>query len=316
MINWDIKCLVVCGAKHESPVVTAGFTVIWSSGIERLLSNPSGQRAAQSWWQQTLPLGGWMLKACLCLEPSRGSSDFSSVSWSVRLTPRWCVSNKVPKIVLLRLTDLALALFPAPISFPRLSVGIHSNLLRQKVDDLILTLSSTSNVAGKTWSRSGATSKDWRSDSVCLGGHGCSRTLPCLRQYCQRCKLFSYRRAQTSQTRSWRRVGNKHQWVLMFGAFVASCHHLECPWSVNFEAAGTAKDYVHRIGRTGRAGNKGVAYTLLLRNEDRKAEDIVQVLTCWGESVRLLPSKVACYLCHVLTNFFLTYMPHVFQASF
>uniref|UniRef100_A0A7S1AVP3 RNA helicase n=1 Tax=Noctiluca scintillans TaxID=2966 RepID=A0A7S1AVP3_NOCSC len=47
---------------------------------------------------------------------------------------------------------------------------------------------------------------------------------------------------------------------------------------VNFEAAGTAKDYVHRIGRTGRAGNKGVAYSLLLRSEDRKAQDIVQVM--------------------------------------
>jgi len=47
---------------------------------------------------------------------------------------------------------------------------------------------------------------------------------------------------------------------------------------VNFDAAGTAKDYVHRIGRTGRAGAKGVAYSLLLKDEERQAKDIVQVM--------------------------------------
>jgi len=47
---------------------------------------------------------------------------------------------------------------------------------------------------------------------------------------------------------------------------------------VNFDGAGTAKDYIHRIGRTGRAGSKGVAYSLLLRGEDKKAQDILQVM--------------------------------------
>jgi len=47
---------------------------------------------------------------------------------------------------------------------------------------------------------------------------------------------------------------------------------------VNFDPAGTAKDYVHRIGRTGRAGHKGVAYSLLLPNQERKAREIVQVM--------------------------------------
>ncbi|CAK0852825.1 unnamed protein product, partial [Prorocentrum cordatum] len=47
---------------------------------------------------------------------------------------------------------------------------------------------------------------------------------------------------------------------------------------INYDASGSAKDYVHRIGRTGRAGNKGVAYSLLLPSEDKKAQDIIQVL--------------------------------------
>eukprot|EP00933_Yihiella_yeosuensis_P010261 TRINITY_DN11661_c1_g2_i1.p1 TRINITY_DN11661_c1_g2~~TRINITY_DN11661_c1_g2_i1.p1 ORF type:complete len:405 (+),score=78.03 TRINITY_DN11661_c1_g2_i1:77-1216(+) len=47
---------------------------------------------------------------------------------------------------------------------------------------------------------------------------------------------------------------------------------------INYDACGSAKDYVHRIGRTGRAGAKGKAYTLLLPAEDKKAKDIVNVL--------------------------------------
>jgi len=47
---------------------------------------------------------------------------------------------------------------------------------------------------------------------------------------------------------------------------------------INYDASGSAKDYVHRIGRTGRAGQKGTAYTFLLPREEKKAQDIIQVL--------------------------------------
>merc|ERR1719210_145144 len=47
---------------------------------------------------------------------------------------------------------------------------------------------------------------------------------------------------------------------------------------INYDASGSAKDYVHRIGRTGRAGQKGLAYSFLYPNEERKALDIIQVL--------------------------------------
>merc|ERR1740122_664894 len=47
---------------------------------------------------------------------------------------------------------------------------------------------------------------------------------------------------------------------------------------VNWDAAHNAEDYVHRIGRTARAGVKGLAYTFLLPTETRKAKDIVTVM--------------------------------------
>ena len=37
-------------------------------------------------------------------------------------------------------------------------------------------------------------------------------------------------------------------------------------------------DYVHRIGRTGRAGNKGFAYTFLLPNQYDEAKAIIKEL--------------------------------------
>jgi len=40
---------------------------------------------------------------------------------------------------------------------------------------------------------------------------------------------------------------------------------------VNFDPANNAEDYVHRIGRTGRAGDKGLAYTFLTGDQGRAA---------------------------------------------
>lgn len=52
---------------------------------------------------------------------------------------------------------------------------------------------------------------------------------------------------------------------------------------INYDAAGSGKDYVHRIGRTGRAGHKGLAYSLLiLHKEDKKAQEIASVLVRSG----------------------------------
>lgn len=36
---------------------------------------------------------------------------------------------------------------------------------------------------------------------------------------------------------------------------------------INYVCPNHAEDYVHRVGRTGRAGNKGIAYTFITPEE-------------------------------------------------
>src|SRR5690606_27919445 len=47
---------------------------------------------------------------------------------------------------------------------------------------------------------------------------------------------------------------------------------------INFDVARDIDSHVHRVGRTGRAGEKGVAYTLLTENDDKFAGDLVRNL--------------------------------------
>ncbi|CAG8473102.1 10632_t:CDS:10 [Acaulospora colombiana] len=54
---------------------------------------------------------------------------------------------------------------------------------------------------------------------------------------------------------------------------------------INFECPNHMEDYVHRVGRTGRAGNKGTAYTFITPEQDRYAMDIVKALKLSGAHV-------------------------------
>ncbi|KAH6561789.1 hypothetical protein BASA62_009574 [Batrachochytrium salamandrivorans] len=54
---------------------------------------------------------------------------------------------------------------------------------------------------------------------------------------------------------------------------------------VNYECPNHMEDYVHRVGRTGRAGNKGTAYTFIMPEQDRFALDIVKALTMSGVEI-------------------------------
>ncbi|KAF8818520.1 putative ethylene-responsive Rna helicase, partial [Cardiosporidium cionae] len=54
---------------------------------------------------------------------------------------------------------------------------------------------------------------------------------------------------------------------------------------INYNAPDHLEDYVHRIGRTGRAGNLGVAYTFITPQESEKAEDLVKVLRQSGQEI-------------------------------
>ncbi|KAJ3170888.1 pre-mRNA processing RNA-helicase [Geranomyces variabilis] len=48
---------------------------------------------------------------------------------------------------------------------------------------------------------------------------------------------------------------------------------------INYECPNHMEDYVHRVGRTGRAGNKGTAYTFITPDQDKFALDIIKALT-------------------------------------
>lgn len=47
---------------------------------------------------------------------------------------------------------------------------------------------------------------------------------------------------------------------------------------INYDFPGNIEDYVHRIGRTGRAGNKGKAFTFIGYKDARKAGELIQIM--------------------------------------
>lgn len=52
----------------------------------------------------------------------------------------------------------------------------------------------------------------------------------------------------------------------------------QLPYVVNFELPNVPKDYVHRIGRTGRAGNNGIAISLTCIDEHKLLQSIERLL--------------------------------------
>ncbi|CAG7822357.1 unnamed protein product [Allacma fusca] len=54
---------------------------------------------------------------------------------------------------------------------------------------------------------------------------------------------------------------------------------------VNYDCPNHYEDYVHRCGRTGRAGNKGFAYTFLTSDQERHAGDIIKAMEMSGTEV-------------------------------
>ena len=55
---------------------------------------------------------------------------------------------------------------------------------------------------------------------------------------------------------------------------------------INFSFPLTTEDYVHRIGRTGRAGKKGTAHTMFVgANDKARAGELINVLREAGQAV-------------------------------
>eukprot|EP01054_Gregarina_sp_Poly1_P005703 Gregarina_sp_Poly_1__5702@NODE_2_length_28028_cov_167_134223_g1_i0_p27_GENE_NODE_2_length_28028_cov_167_134223_g1_i0NODE_2_length_28028_cov_167_134223_g1_i0_p27_ORF_typecomplete_len121_score9_47Helicase_C/PF00271_31/1_6e16ERCC3_RAD25_C/PF16203_5/0_0064Mfp3/PF04202_13/0_37DUF4766/PF15973_5/25_NODE_2_length_28028_cov_167_134223_g1_i02503425396 len=47
---------------------------------------------------------------------------------------------------------------------------------------------------------------------------------------------------------------------------------------INYDMPGQIEDYVHRIGRTGRAGATGTAYSYITQDKARLARDLIKVM--------------------------------------
>ncbi len=59
-----------------------------------------------------------------------------------------------------------------------------------------------------------------------------------------------------------------------------------CGLVINFRCPNHMEDYIHRIGRTGRAGKKGISYTFIdPEEEDLYAEDIIKVLEISNQEI-------------------------------
>ena len=50
-----------------------------------------------------------------------------------------------------------------------------------------------------------------------------------------------------------------------------------CPCVINYDVPTHAEDYVHRIGRTGRAGQEGRAFTLAFGDEGKFVDAIAKL---------------------------------------
>lgn len=54
---------------------------------------------------------------------------------------------------------------------------------------------------------------------------------------------------------------------------------------INYDVPNHLEDYVHRVGRTGRAGKKGTAYTFIQQDEEQFAPDLIKALEQSGQTV-------------------------------
>lgn len=76
--------------------------------------------------------------------------------------------------------------------------------------------------------------------------------------------------------------------LLCIYIFLISARGLDIPsirTVVNYDVARDIDTHTHRIGRTGRAGEKGVAYTLLTTKDTSFAGDLVRNLEGANQSV-------------------------------
>lgn len=62
---------------------------------------------------------------------------------------------------------------------------------------------------------------------------------------------------------------------------------------VNYDLPNTGEDYVHRIGRTGRAGSRGLAISFLSEYDSKFAKVVVRVLREAGQEIPYALERLA-----------------------
>lgn len=63
---------------------------------------------------------------------------------------------------------------------------------------------------------------------------------------------------------------------------------------INYDFPSSLEDYVHRIGRTGRAGAKGTALTFFTHANAKFARELMKILQEAGQAVSPQLSALAC----------------------
>jgi ATP-dependent RNA helicase RhlE len=86
-------------------------------------------------------------------------------------------------------------------------------------------------------------------------------------------------KSQTARTRALQEFKSKKLRVLVATDIAARGLDIErLPHVINYELPQVPEDYVHRIGRTGRAGSNGTALSLVATEEHKLFEDIQKLL--------------------------------------
>lgn len=78
---------------------------------------------------------------------------------------------------------------------------------------------------------------------------------------------------------------------MMFYLLLVDVKDIKCV--VNYDFPTSLEDYVHRIGRTGRAGAKGTAYTFFTHANTKFTRDLIKLLQDAGQAVSPALSELA-----------------------
>ncbi|HXS73356.1 MAG TPA: DEAD/DEAH box helicase [Rhodanobacteraceae bacterium] len=110
--------------------------------------------------------------------------------------------------------------------------------------------------------------------------HGSDKLCKHLEQHGFRVAAIHGNKSQGQRTRALADFKNGRVTVLVATDIAARGLDIEqLPVVVNYDLPMVAQDYVHRIGRTGRAGAEGLALSLVAREEEGLLRDIRRVLT-------------------------------------